>query len=237
MSDLRTSTASSKVFAIPELVECILLQGATDIKTLFRLQRINPTVQAIIKDSKALQRKLWLLEPNEPVPLDFDVPYPALVNPLLVEDLPILRNFRFLMHPGEQARHGGNDTMIMMAVGKKDFIIEDLQVSGPDSPLPDSWRRSIVLAATYNIYLGVFVHDTNTSRRAEYSVGINAGATLGKLAEEIAALVVDGKAHEKSEAEPDEWEEQFLHFGFKVIQKCGSPPPKEVDDSKLCILM
>ena len=54
------ATPAAKVLGISELLEQILL--GQNVKTLFRLQRVNKCFQAVIADSRALQRKMCLLE-------------------------------------------------------------------------------------------------------------------------------------------------------------------------------
>jgi hypothetical protein len=52
------STASAKVFAIPELLDHILAD--IDMKQLFVLQRVNSTFEAVISGSKQLRQNMWL---------------------------------------------------------------------------------------------------------------------------------------------------------------------------------
>ena len=53
-----TTNAAAKVFAIPELLEDILLH--LDMKQLFSLQRVNSSFHGTIKKSSPLRQKMWL---------------------------------------------------------------------------------------------------------------------------------------------------------------------------------
>nr|OQO30585.1 hypothetical protein B0A51_01212 [Rachicladosporium sp. CCFEE 5018] len=55
------AAATQKFFAIVELVEQVLLYKSVTMKNLFVLQRINKTVQGIIRGSQLLQRKMHLV--------------------------------------------------------------------------------------------------------------------------------------------------------------------------------
>ncbi|OQN99319.1 hypothetical protein B0A48_14295 [Cryoendolithus antarcticus] len=54
------AAATQKFFAIVELVEQVLLYKSVTMENLFVLQRINKTVQGIIRGSQLLQRKMHL---------------------------------------------------------------------------------------------------------------------------------------------------------------------------------
>ncbi|KAK5132308.1 hypothetical protein LTR08_009216 [Meristemomyces frigidus] len=55
-----TPTAAEAVFALPELLELILLQVPCP-RTVLRAQAVHPVFRATITNSAPLQRKLWLL--------------------------------------------------------------------------------------------------------------------------------------------------------------------------------
>ncbi|CZT19301.1 uncharacterized protein RCC_05149 [Ramularia collo-cygni] len=74
-------SAAQTVFALPELLESILLQISTfnqedrhlnPAKDLFILQRVNKTFQAVITRNKTLQHHM-LLQPNRPGSQDFSM--------------------------------------------------------------------------------------------------------------------------------------------------------------------
>ncbi|KAK6434873.1 hypothetical protein LTR95_008943 [Oleoguttula sp. CCFEE 5521] len=59
------TNATQKFFAIVELVEQVLLYKSVTMENLFVLQRINKTVQGIIRGSQPLQRKMLLALDNK----------------------------------------------------------------------------------------------------------------------------------------------------------------------------
>ena len=78
---------AAKVFAVPELLENILLN--LDLKQLFAVQAVNKDFQGVVSGSKDLKRKMFLLANEDPT---LEAMHLTL-NPLFQERLPLISIF------------------------------------------------------------------------------------------------------------------------------------------------
>lgn len=183
-SNPSNGTKVTEVFAIPELLEAILL--GVDEKTLFLSQRTNKTFQATIRDSIKLQRKLGFLAlSSESVA---DDPFPT--NPLLLKRIGIFEqptlvcNFFVRGWPFPSFEWHYRRCIVMEDYGSGGFLCSK----------KGSWRDLLVMRDGREARLGVTCYSSRGSCNVDVP-DLEEGCTAGEFADSIEEAV--GKAMKK----------------------------------------
>ena len=176
-SSTRKKTAiSAKVFAIPELLEAVLLE--LPLEDLLLVQRVNTNFRDVISRSVYLQRRLYFSHRDLPTPADLykhcafyphprTCPWPD-INPFLdhLMHLHGLRGIKSVrVNVWKRACSGGpKEHAILMPVNKH---IENVRLLKLDSS--GSWRNMLVSNPPSKLYLRHFCKHGSTTCTTAFS--------------------------------------------------------------------
>ena len=187
-TDLMSGTsAAAKVFAVPELLEDILLEvGKSDMKPLFVLQRVSTTFRDTIDSSPKLRRVMFMEGTNkerdtEPIlnPLCFDESINRVLRPATFTKW--VPNRVLQIHDPDSDSDGYNDE-VRSILGLKCPRFLPCRLEVP-STAPASWQKLKLChsATARGLYMYTFgIHGT-----ARVLLYVDAQWTLGDFAEHV----------------------------------------------------
>lgn len=198
---IQASTASTRVFAIPELVEHILthivpqqrcssdrfsfpdqIAQATSIRTLYKLQRVNKTFSKTVQRSKTLRRAMFLEHAYSGEHQDKSM---LQINPLIFTLSPATASisWRIAETPWLMCQH-----TIQFQVQVRDLnslydtpLVQGVLVQPSPQRRVSSWRRILLSNMPVQIQFNFNISERGAYWRNDY-IWLDEGATFADLA-------------------------------------------------------
>ena len=166
-------TAAAAVLALPELLEKVLLN--LNVPVLFKVQRVNKNFKSAIKNSPALQRKMFFLDnPFAEIGNSIEVT----VNPLRFHPKVGLRDHLIILREPAFDTTASFEVHILASQSK--------QAASTHARIRShgSWRSTVLFGTPCSTHHEALV--PISSRRLQQNVvDLQAGATLGQLADAV----------------------------------------------------
>ena len=174
------SSAAAKVFAMPELLEAILIEvGESEMKSLFVLQRVDTTFQDTIERTRTLRRVMFKQGTNkesdtEPTlnPLLFNKSANRVLYPLLFRE--------WVPHESWPMEFGGNECEVSFL----DFIhATDVSQETKPRAANASWRTLKLCHSITARWIDCEISEQSVHKF--FSFETDAHTTLGELADNL----------------------------------------------------
>ncbi|KAK3696166.1 hypothetical protein LTR37_018068 [Vermiconidia calcicola] len=208
------TSAAAKVFAIPELLEHILLlvgegtryEDIATIQQLFALRRVNKEFYHTIRGSPKIQRAMYLLPSPVGDLATAGVPYT--INPLLRGRILDMATFAVAFRTLSIAPGDGTGSLIIESTFKDSmrFMTNIRLLPGT------SWRAMLLTSSPCSIEVRVPV----LFRKGQWSATLNGASTLGELID-----LSNGKYEHyvREIAREDERGRRWKGMGMKTARK------------------